>query len=145
MPKAVGWTVGKIGKQIRPGFCLQESETIQGATGETCTYMALMWAAQNQGHEKKDQVLWEFRGSLASNSYGQGMLSPQRRRHLSWALSHESDFRRHRWGDEALQADGMAWARTEVEKYREQTVIQFGWTMVYDRGWWCLGVKVSWG
>lgn len=26
-------------------------------------------------------------------------------------------------------------------KHREQTVIQFGWTMVYCRGWWCLGGK----
>lgn len=43
-------------------------------------------------------------------------------------------------GDEALQADRIA-TRTEVAKHREQTVIQFGWTMVYCRGWWCLGGK----
>lgn len=68
------------------------------------------------------------------------MLSTQRRKHPIWALSHESDFRSHSLGDEALQADRVA-ARTTVAKHKEQTVIQLGWTMVYCRGWWCLGGK----
>lgn len=42
-------------------------------------------------------------------------------------------FQKVQMGDEALQADRIA-TRTEVAKHREQTVIQFGWTMVYCRG-----------
>lgn len=132
--------MGKIEKCTRPGSCLQEYDTLHGDR----------WDTPITGYNGRQHELGVMKRKTEQPRDSKGVSLPagmvrecfhQRGGGKSWAWSHESDFRKHRWGDETLQADGMAWARTEVEKAQGTNSDPVWLDRMYCRGWWCLGGK----
>lgn len=114
-------------KWIRPGSCLQEPDTLPRDRWDT--HMNVYNVRQreigswkegpsNLGIQRESRFQWGWPGNVFSTEEETSELGMKPRVRLQKA----------QMGGWGTAADGMAWARTEVEKRREQTVIdQISW------------------